>query len=226
MLANFTLTGIPPMKAGLARVEVTFAIDANGQLSVSAMEIATKVASKIDVVPSYGLSEEQQEELLKAGFTHAKADKEKRMLIETKVEAEREVLALQSALVEFGNLLNDDNKANLTEKMSVVKSAIDAAQTVDDKAMLDKAVSELKPLSDRAEATCACSTGWLYATSAEIPPVKSNPRFKPLVVMAMRLAITKMAEITIMGISIFINPMMRLLPSSLTPPSFSANSSV
>ena len=147
-LANFTLTGIPPMKAGLARVEVTFAIDANGQLSVSAMEIATKVASKIDVVPSYGLSEEQQEELLKAGFTHAKADKEKRMLIETKVEAEREVLALQSALVEFGDLLNDDNKTNLTEKMSVVKSAIDTAQTADDKAMLDKAVSELKPLSD------------------------------------------------------------------------------
>lgn len=147
-LANFTLTGIPPMKAGLARVEVTFAIDANGQLSVSAMEIATKVASKIDVIPSYGLSEEQQEELLKAGFTHAKADKEKRMLIETKVEAEREVLALQSALVEFGDLLNDDNKASLTEKMSVVKSAIDTAQTADDKAMLDKAVSELKPLSD------------------------------------------------------------------------------
>lgn len=147
-LANFTLTGIPPMKAGLARVEVTFAIDANGQLTVSAMETTTKVASKIDVVPSYGLTEEQQEELLKAGFIHAKADKEKRMLIETKVEAEREILALQSALAEFGDLLDDNDKAKLSEKMTAVKSAIDTAQTADDKTMLDKAVSELKPLSD------------------------------------------------------------------------------
>ncbi|MDO4449874.1 MAG: Fe-S protein assembly chaperone HscA [Moraxella sp.] len=143
-LANFTLTGIPPMKAGVARVEVTFAIDANGQLTVSAMEQTTKVASKIDVVPSYGLSERQQEELLKAGFIHAKADKEKRMLIETQVEAERELLALQSALVEFGELLDDTAKASLSDKMTAVSSAI----ATNDKAVLDKAVSELKPLSD------------------------------------------------------------------------------
>lgn len=143
-LANFTLTGIPPMKAGLARVEVTFAIDANGQLTVSAMEETTKVASKIEVVPSYGLSESQQEELLKAGFIHAKADKEKRMLIEAQVEAGRELLALESALVEFADLLDDQDKAKLTQKMTAVKEAI----AKDDKAVLDKAVGELKPLSD------------------------------------------------------------------------------
>lgn len=143
-LANFTLTGIPPMKAGLARVEVTFAIDANGQLTVSAMELTTKVASKIDVVPSYGLSEEQQEELLKAGFIHAKADKEKRMLIEAQVEAEREILALDSALAEFGDLLTQTQLIDLQEKINNVKSAI----ATDDKAVLDSAVSQLKPLSD------------------------------------------------------------------------------
>lgn len=143
-LANFTLTGIPPMKAGLARVEVTFAIDANGQLTVSAMELTTKVASKIDVVPSYGLSEEQQEELLKAGFIHAKADKEKRMLIEAQVEAEREILALQSALSEFDNLLNKEQQIDLQEKISQVNFAIKS----NDKAVLDTAISQLKPLSD------------------------------------------------------------------------------
>lgn len=143
-LAKFTLTGIPPMKAGLARIEVTFAIDTNGQLSVSAMETTTKIASKIDVVPSYGLSENQQQDLLKAGFIHAKADKEKRMLIETQVEAEREILALQSALMEFGDLLDEDTKNRLADKMTHVKTAIIA----DDKAVLDKAVNELKPLSD------------------------------------------------------------------------------
>lgn len=143
-LANFTLTGIPPMKAGLARVEVTFAIDANGQLTVSAMELSTKVASKIDVVPSYGLSESQQEELLKAGFIHAKADKEKRMLIEAQVEAEREILALDSALAEFADLLTKTQLIDLQEQINKVKSAI----TTDDKAVLDIAVSQLKPLSD------------------------------------------------------------------------------
>lgn len=143
-LANFTLTGIPPMKAGLARVEVTFAIDANGQLTVSAMELSTKVASKIEVVPSYGLSESQQEELLKAGFIHAKADKEKRMLIEAQVEAEREILALDSALAEFADLLTQTQLIDLQEQINKVKSAI----TTDDKAVLDSAVSQLKPLSD------------------------------------------------------------------------------
>lgn len=143
-LANFTLTGIPPMKAGLARVEVTFAIDANGQLTVSAMELSTKVASKIEVVPSYGLSESQQEELLKAGFIHAKADKEKRMLIEAQVEAEREILALDSALAEFADLLTQTQLIDLQEQINKVKSAI----ATDDKAVLDSAVSQLKPLSD------------------------------------------------------------------------------
>lgn len=143
-LANFTLTGIPPMKAGLARVEVTFAIDANGQLTVSAMELSTKVASKIEVVPSYGLSESQQEELLKAGFIHAKADKEKRMLIEAQVEAEREILALDSALAEFANLLTQTQLIDLQEQINKVKSAI----ATNDKAVLDGAVSQLKPLSD------------------------------------------------------------------------------
>ncbi|WFF37957.1 Fe-S protein assembly chaperone HscA [Moraxella nasibovis] len=143
-LANFTLTGIPPMKAGLARVEVTFAIDTNGQLTVSAMEQTTKVASKIDVVPSYGLTEEQQEELLKAGFVHAQADKEKRMLIEAQVEAEREILALVSALGEFAHLLDDTTHAQLNNKITAVKTAIAS----NDKAILAVAVNELKPLSD------------------------------------------------------------------------------
>ncbi|MDO5652331.1 MAG: Fe-S protein assembly chaperone HscA [Moraxella sp.] len=143
-LARFELYGIPPMKAGLARIEVTFSIDANGQLTVSAMETTTAVSSQIDVVPSYGLSEAQQEQLLKAGFVHAKADRDNRMLIEAKVEAEREILALSSALAEFGHLLADDTKNTLQNHIHVVKRAIDSHT----KAELDKAVSALKPFSD------------------------------------------------------------------------------
>ncbi|MBO6199070.1 MAG: Fe-S protein assembly chaperone HscA, partial [Psychrobacter sp.] len=95
-LGRFELYGIPPMKAGFARIEVTFSIDANGQLTVSAQETTTKTESKIEIVPSYGLSDEQKEQLLIAGFKYAEEDKNARSLIETKVEAERELLALQS----------------------------------------------------------------------------------------------------------------------------------
>ncbi|MCL1623783.1 Fe-S protein assembly chaperone HscA [Moraxella sp. Tifton1] len=143
-LAKFTLTGIPPMKAGLARIEVTFTIDANGQLTVSAMEQTTKVASQVNVIPSYGLSEEQQEALLTAGFMNAAADKEKRMLIEAQVEAEREILALRSALSEFGGLLDDTVKAELNSKINTVTDAIAS----NDKTVLKQAIKELKPLSD------------------------------------------------------------------------------
>lgn len=143
-LARFELYGIPPMKAGLARIEVTFSIDANGQLTVSAQETTTGVKSHIEVSPSYGLSEAQQEQLLLAGFTHANEDKAVRMLIETKVEADRELIALSSALAEFGELLTQDEQATLTHLMQAVRSAMGS----NDKAVLDTAIAALKPASD------------------------------------------------------------------------------
>ena len=143
-LARFELHGIPPMKAGLARVEVTYAIDANGQLTVSARETTTDIVSQIQVSPSYGLSEEQQEQLLQAGFIHAAEDKAARMLIETKVEAERELLALQSALADFADLLSDEDQANLRHHMQATTDAL----TTDDKAVIDQAIKALKVHSD------------------------------------------------------------------------------
>lgn len=143
-LARFELHGIPPMKAGLARVEVTYAIDANGQLTVSARETTTDIVSQIQVSPSYGLSEEQQEQLLQAGFIHAAEDKAARMLIETKIEAERELLALQSALVDFADLLSDEEQANLRHHMQATTDAL----TTDDKAVIDQAIKALKVHSD------------------------------------------------------------------------------
>lgn len=143
-LARFELYGIPPMKAGLARIEVTFSIDANGQLTVSAEETTTGVKSHIEVSPSYGLTEAQQEQLLMAGFTHANEDKKARMLIEAKVEADRELIALTSALAEFGALLSNAEQATLQALMAGVREAIDN----NDKAVLDDAVAKLKPASD------------------------------------------------------------------------------
>lgn len=147
-LARFELYGIPPMKAGHARIEVNFHIDANGQLTVFAQETTTGARSQIQVSPSYGLSAEQQEQLLQAGFLYANEDKRLRMLIETKVEAERELIALDSALVEFSGLLNDSELEQLKLAMQELRATLDG----DDKKSIDLANQKLKPLSDKLAA--------------------------------------------------------------------------
>ena len=143
-LGRFELYGIPPMKAGFARIEVTFSIDANGQLTVSAQETSTGTESQIEITPSYGLSDEQKEQLLVAGFKHAEEDKNARSLIETKVEAERELLALQSALGEFDSLLTTEAKQALTTQMQALQEAL----AHDDLANIEAQQAKLKPLSD------------------------------------------------------------------------------
>ena len=143
-LGRFELYGIPPMKAGFARIEVTFSIDANGQLTVSAQETTTKTESKIEIVPSYGLSDEQKEQLLIAGFKYAEEDKNARSLIETKVEAERELLALQSAINEFAALISPEEQQSLAQTMQGLQTAL----STDDLAIIEAKQAKLKPHSD------------------------------------------------------------------------------
>lgn len=143
-LGRFELYGIPSMKAGFGRIEVTFSIDANGQLTVSAQETTTKTESKIEIVPSYGLSDEQKEQLLTAGFKHAEEDKNARSLIETRVETERELLALQSALSEFSALLTAEEQQALTVQMQEMQTAL----TSNDLKIIEAQQAQLKPHSD------------------------------------------------------------------------------
>ena len=97
-LARFKLRGIPPMPAGLPRIQVRFQIDANGILSVSARELRTAVEQTIEVKPSYGLTDEEVEQMLLESFEHAEADVEARFLIEARNEAETVVRATEKAL--------------------------------------------------------------------------------------------------------------------------------
>lgn len=143
-LGRFELYGIPPMKAGFGRIEVTFSIDANGQLTVSAQETTTGTESHIDIKPTYGLSDEQKEQLLIAGFQHAEEDKNIRSLIETKVEAERELLALQSALTDFATLLTSEEQQTLTTAMQALQTSLN----LDDLSVIDSQKAQLKPHSD------------------------------------------------------------------------------
>src|SRR5207248_3327644 len=97
-LARFKLRGIPPMPAGLPRVQVQFQIDANGILSVTARELRTDVEQTIEVKPSYGLTDDEVERMLLDSFEHAEADFEARLLIEAKNEAEAVMHATEKSL--------------------------------------------------------------------------------------------------------------------------------
>ena len=105
-LARFELRGIPPMAAGAARIRVTFQVDADGLLSVSARELGSGVEASVAVKPSYGLADEQIAQMLKDGFAHAEDDMAARKLREARVEAERMVLATRAALAADGALLD------------------------------------------------------------------------------------------------------------------------
>ena len=105
-LAKFELRGIPPMVAGAARIRVTFTVDADGLLSVSAREIASNVEANIVVKPSYGLSEEQMLAMLKSSFGAAESDKQARMLNEAKVDGLSLTQAIKAALQQDAHLLS------------------------------------------------------------------------------------------------------------------------
>ncbi|MDR0479734.1 MAG: Fe-S protein assembly chaperone HscA [Burkholderiaceae bacterium] len=105
-LARFTLRGIPPMAAGAARLRLTFTVDADGLLHVSAHEQTSGAQAQIDVKPSYGLTDEQIARMLQEGFARAGEDVTARQLAEARVEADRLLIATQSALDADGALLN------------------------------------------------------------------------------------------------------------------------
>lgn len=130
-LARFELRGIPPMAAGAARIRVTFTVDADGLLNVSAREQTSGVEAQIDVKPSYGLSDEQIATMLQDSFTTADADVKARALVEAKVEADRMLLATQSALDADGALLSAAEQAEIDALMlslrAIAANSTDAA---------------------------------------------------------------------------------------------------
>ncbi|MEJ6004246.1 Fe-S protein assembly chaperone HscA [Paucibacter sp. AS339] len=138
-LARFELRGIPPMVAGAARIRVTFQVDADGLLSVSAKELISGVEAAISVKPSYGLSDDQIAGMLKDGFASAEADMEARKLREASVEAERMRLATLSALAADGDLLSQSEQADIAALLQSLSEAASGS----DAAAIDAAVERL-----------------------------------------------------------------------------------
>ncbi|WP_313078965.1 Fe-S protein assembly chaperone HscA [Pulveribacter sp.] len=123
-LARFELRGIPPMAAGAARIRVTFTVDADGLLSVSAREQGSGVEARIDVKPSYGLSDEQIARMLQEGFATAQQDMQARALAEARVDADRLLIATQSALDADGDVLDATEHATIDTLMQALRAAL------------------------------------------------------------------------------------------------------
>jgi molecular chaperone HscA len=147
-LARFELRGIPPMAAGAARIRVTFTVDADGLLNVSAKELVSGVETHIDVKPSYGLGDDQIAQMLKDSFSTAEADMRARAVVEARVDADRLVMATQTALQADGDLLDTQERSSIDAAVQALVSA----KSSDDAATIE---SFCKALAQATEAFAA-----------------------------------------------------------------------
>jgi len=142
-LARFELRGIPPMVAGAARIRVTFQVDADGLLAVTAREQTSGVESSIVVKPSYGLSDDEIANMLKDSMAHSKDDAARRALREAQVEAQRLIEAVQSALKNDRDLLSDEQYSKIENAVTRLK----AVALGDDRRQISSAMSGLEEVT-------------------------------------------------------------------------------
>ena len=144
-LAKFELRGIPPMAAGAARIRVTYQVDADGLLSVTAKEQHSGVEAQISVKPSYGLNDADITRMLSESFSAAAEDVHARALREEQVEAKRLIEAVESALLEDSHLLDEDEQEVITRKVTALS---DTMEITKDAQVLRRAVESLSKATD------------------------------------------------------------------------------
>ena len=148
-LARFDLAGIDPMPGGMPKIEVTFLIDANGILQVQARELRTGKAANIEVKPTYGLTEDQVEQMVEDSFTHAEADVEARLLIETQTEADTVLNHVERALRQARDIVGAEELAAI----EAARAALRAARAGTDRDQIRELTTALNqvtaPLADR-----------------------------------------------------------------------------
>jgi len=143
-LARFTLRGIPPMVAGAARIRVTYQVDADGLLNVTAREELSGVQAGIEVKPSYGLTDNEIETMLTDSMSHAREDMEARRLREQQVEADRVLVALEAALAADAELLD----ASERQAIDKARDGLVAARTAEDSETIKRAIKDVEKASE------------------------------------------------------------------------------
>ena len=128
-LARFELRGIPPMAAGAARIRVTFQVDADGLLNVTAREQSSGVESSVSVKPSYGLSDEAITQMLQEGMSQSEHDAEQRMLREAQVNAKQLIESVQAALANDADLLNEQELAAIQQAIVETQALVETNET-------------------------------------------------------------------------------------------------
>jgi molecular chaperone DnaK len=143
-LARFDLGGIPPMPAGMPKIEVTFLIDANGILQVHARELRTGQAASIQVTPSYGLSEAEVERMVEASLAHAAADVDARLLIEARNEADTVITHVERALRQGAHLADDAEQARIRGAVAALRQAREG----EDRDLIHRRTTELNQATE------------------------------------------------------------------------------
>src|SRR5262245_15285885 len=148
-LARFDLRGIPPMPAGLPRIEVTFLIDANGILNVTAKETRSGTLASVEVRPTYGLSEAEVERMIEESLEHAEADVQARGLIDARNEADTVLRATEKALVQGAALLGAEEEARIRDAVAAMARAREGEDAAAIREATDRLNRETQPLAER-----------------------------------------------------------------------------
>ncbi|HET8734843.1 MAG TPA: Fe-S protein assembly chaperone HscA, partial [Anaeromyxobacteraceae bacterium] len=148
-LARFTLKGIPPMPAGIARVEITYAVDADGILQVSAREVTTGIEQRIQVKPTYGLTEDEVEQMLVESIEHAEEDVSERFLREWRVEGDRILSSLETAFAMDGELLTPAERGKVEDRMRGLREAMAGTDHLAVKAWIESVDAASKEFAER-----------------------------------------------------------------------------
>src|SRR5581483_3362352 len=148
-LARFELRGIPPMPAGAARIKVTFQVDADGLLAVSAREATTGAEASVAVKPSYGLTDEQVTRMLRDSIEHADEDVHRRQLLERRVEGERMAAAMRAALKEDPDLVEAAERPGIDAALAALEDAIAGTDAQLIKLAIERANRATEPFAAR-----------------------------------------------------------------------------
>jgi molecular chaperone DnaK len=162
-LGRFQLVGIPPAPRGVPQIEVTFDIDANGMVNVSAKDLGTGKEQKITITASSGLSKDEVERMMKDAESHAEEDKKRREEIETRNRADQAVYAAEKMIQEMGDKLPSSDKAAVESAVEALKSAISGG----DAAAMTRAMEQLTQAQHKAAEALYKNTGATGAPGAE-----------------------------------------------------------